>query len=129
MTTVTPKSENVLPRRAEPMHRGCRAVTRDNARIAELMIEAEKGRYSRREIVRRGVALGLSVPAIAGVLSKVDVSPAAAQDGPVKVSILNKEMTRDEIVAEIQKEGQVNVGNWTYTANDTLIAKFQEYVK
>ena len=38
-------------------------------------------------------------------------------------------MTRDEIVAEIQKEGQVNVGNWTYTANDTLIAKFQEYVK
>ncbi len=38
-------------------------------------------------------------------------------------------MTHDEIVAAIQAEGQVNVGNWTYTANDTVIAKFTEYVK
>jgi len=104
-------------------------VNHDNARLAELIVEAEKGRISRREIMRRGVALGLSAPAIAAALSQVYVTPAAAQDSPVKVSILNKEMTRDDIVAEIQKEGQVNVGNWTYTANDTLIAKFQEYVK
>src|SRR3954470_9299934 len=105
------------------MRRECRAVTRDNARLAELMVEAEKGRYSRREIVRRGVALGLTAPAIAVALGRFEVSPVAAQDAPVKVSILNKDMTRDEIVTEIQKEGQVNVGNWTYTANDTLIAK------
>lgn len=104
-------------------------MTRDNARLAELIVEAEKGRYSRREIVRRGVALGLTAPAIAAAMSRIEASPAAAQDAPVKVSILNKDMTKDEIVAEIQKEGQVNVGNWTYTANDTLIAKFQEYVK
>jgi len=38
-------------------------------------------------------------------------------------------MTQDEIIAEIQKEGVVNVGNWTYTANDTLVAQFIEYVK
>ena len=43
-------------------------------------------------------------------------------------AILNKEMTPDEIAAAIESEGEVNVGNWTYTANDTLIAKFQEYV-
>src|SRR3954452_20838813 len=110
------------------MRRGYRAVTRDYAHTAELIVEAEKGRFSRREIVRRGVALGLTAPAIAAVLSRVGAT-AAAQDGPVKVSILNKEMSRDEIIAEIQKEGQVNVGNWTYTANDTVIAKFQEYVK
>ena len=54
---------------------------------------------------------------------------AAAQDGPVQVSILNREMTQEEIVAEIQNEGEVNVGNWTYTANDTVIAKFVEYVQ
>src|SRR4051812_38182258 len=87
------------------------------------------GRYFRREIVRRGVALGLSATAIAAALSRAVETPASAQAGPTKVSILNKEMTKDEITAEIQKEGEVNVGNWTYTANDTLVAKFQEYVK
>jgi spermidine/putrescine-binding protein len=104
-------------------------VTRDSARPNELEIDSATGRYTRREIARRGIALGLSAPAISAALSHIDATNAAAQDGPVKVSILNKEMTKDEIVAEIQKEGQVNVGNWTYTANDTLIAKFQEYVK
>ncbi len=84
---------------------------------------------SRRAIVQRGIALGLSLPAISAVLGQVSARSAAAQDGPVQVSILNKEMTQEEIVAEIQKEGEVNVGNWTYTANDTLIAKFVEYVK
>jgi spermidine/putrescine-binding protein len=63
------------------------------------------------------------------VLSRVSAASVAAQDGPVQVSIVNKEMTPDEIVAAIQSEGEVNVGNWTYTANDTLVAKFQEYVK
>jgi spermidine/putrescine-binding protein len=104
-------------------------VTRDNARIAELIVEAEMGRYSRREIVRRGVALGLSATAIATALNRAVETQASAQAGPTKVSILNKDMTKDEITAEIQKEGEVNVGNWTYTANDTLVAKFQEYVK
>ena len=61
-------------------------------------------------------------------LSRVSAASVAAQDGPVKVSIVNKEMTPDEIVAAIQSEGEVNVGNWTYTANDTLIAKFKEHV-
>jgi spermidine/putrescine-binding protein len=84
---------------------------------------------SRRAIVQRGIALGLSVPAIGAVLSQVSARSVAAQDGPVQVSILNKEMTQEEIVAEIQNEGEVNVGNWTYTANDTVIAKFVEYVK
>ena len=37
-------------------------------------------------------------------------------------------MTPDEIVAAIESEGEVTVGNWTYTANDTLVAKFQEHV-
>jgi spermidine/putrescine-binding protein len=45
------------------------------------------------------------------------------------VSILNKDMTDDEIKAEIAKEGSVVVGNWTYTANDELVNQFQQYVK
>ncbi len=84
---------------------------------------------SRREVIQRGAALGLTASAIGAALSTVSARSVAAQDGPVQVSILNQEMTHDEIVAEIQKEGQVNVGNWTYTANDTLVAKFTEYVK
>lgn len=94
-----------------------------------LVEEAVSSRMSRRAIVQRGIALGLSVPAIVAVLGQVSARSVAAQDGPVQVSILNKEMTQEEIVAEIQKEGEVNVGNWTYTANDTVIAKFVEYVQ
>ena len=105
-----------------------RAVTPENPRLLSLVSEAIEGRYSRREIVRRGVAIGLAAPAIGMALSRVSAASVAAQDGPVQVSIVNKEMTPDEIVAAIQSEGEVNVGNWTYTANDTLVAKFQEHV-
>jgi spermidine/putrescine-binding protein len=103
-------------------------MTRENAQLSALVSEAIAGRYSRRDIVQRGVALGLAVPAIGVALSRVSSAPAAAQGEPVQVSILNQEMTQDDIVAAIESEGEVNVGNWTYTANDTLIAKFQEYV-
>jgi len=96
--------------------------------LSSLVSEAIVGRYSRRDIVRRGVALGLAAPAIGMVLGRVSAASAAAQDGPVQVSIVNKEMTKDEIAAAVKSEGVVNVGNWTYSANDTLVAKFQEYV-
>jgi len=99
------------------------------SRISSLVSEAIEGHYSRREIVRRGIALGLTVPMIGFTLGRVSAQTPTAQSGPVHVSILNKDMTLDEIKAEVQKEGTVNVGNWTYAANDTLVAKFQEYVK
>ena len=59
-------------------------------------------------------------------------SPAAsgsAAAGTKHVSILNKDMTDDEIKAEIQKEGSLIVANWTYTANDEVVNQFQKYVK
>jgi spermidine/putrescine-binding protein len=93
-----------------------------------LVSEAIEGRFSRREIVRRGVALGLAAPASGTALSRVSAASVAAQDGPVQVSIVNKEMTPDEIATAIKSEGVVNVGNWTYSANDTLVAKFKEFV-
>ena len=103
-------------------------MTGENARLSSLVSEAIEGRYSRREIVRRGIVLGLSVPVIGAALGQVKAA-RAAQDAPIQVSILNKEMTHDEIAAAIAAEGEVGVGNWTYTANDTLEAKFVEHVK
>jgi spermidine/putrescine-binding protein len=103
-------------------------VTLENPRLLSLVSQAIEGRYSRRKIVQRGIALGLAGPAIGTALSRVSAASVAAQDGPVQVSIVNKEMTPDEIVAAIQSEGEVNVGNWTYSANDTVIAKFIEHV-
>jgi spermidine/putrescine-binding protein len=55
-------------------------------------------------------------------------SPSAAA-GTKHVAILNKDMTEDEIKAEIQKEGNLTVANWTYTANDALVKQFKAYVK
>ena len=104
-------------------------MTLENPRLLSLVSEAIEGRYSRRKIVQRGIALGLAGPAIGTALSRVSAASVAAQDGPVQVSIVNKEMTPDEIVAAIQSEGEVNVGNWTYSANDTVIAKFIEHVR
>ena len=59
--------------------------------------------------------------------AEATAAPAAGEK--IKVAILNREMTMDEIKAEIQKEGSVVVGNWTYTANDQLVQQFQKYVK
>ena len=38
-------------------------------------------------------------------------------------------MTDAEIKAEITKEAGLVVGNWTYSANATMIDEFQKYVK
>ena len=56
-------------------------------------------------------------------------APASAAAGTKHVSIVNKDMTDEEIKAEIAKEGSLVVGNWTYTANDELVKQFKQYVK
>jgi spermidine/putrescine-binding protein len=114
-------------------------LNEESTRLSSLISEARSGALTRRQVVQRGVAFGLSVGAIGTALGSMapqagaqDATPEGASPtagGTNVVGILNKEMTHDEIVAAIQAEGQVNVGNWTYTANDTLIAKFTEYVK
>jgi spermidine/putrescine-binding protein len=53
----------------------------------------------------------------------------SAAAGTKHVAILNKDMTDDEIKAEIAKEGSLVVANWTYTANDELVKQFKAYVK
>ncbi|MEZ4499515.1 MAG: extracellular solute-binding protein [Thermomicrobiales bacterium] len=102
-------------------------------RFIELFAKtAEQRRYTRRQVVRAGVGLGLSAAAIGSVLAR----PAFAQDsaqspasaGPVMNPLTGAEMSFDDIVAAIEAEGEVNVANWTYTATDALIKRFQQYV-
>ncbi len=45
------------------------------------------------------------------------------------VSILNRRLTRAEIVNAIRREGTVIVGGWNYAARDALVKQFQEWVK
>src|SRR4051794_19339174 len=102
-------------------------------RMQDLYTHAVKGNFNRRQILRYGAMLGLSATAIQSVLAAgafaqaTPVSPAQA--GPVNVPIVGKDMTFDDIKAAIQAEGEVNVGNWTYSANPQLIEQFQKYVK
>ncbi|MCS6849329.1 MAG: extracellular solute-binding protein [Anaerolineae bacterium] len=73
------------------------------------------------------VACAAPPPAAAPAATGAPVTqPSTAKK---KVSILNREMTDDEIKAEIQKEGKLVVANWTYTANDELVKQFKQYVK
>jgi spermidine/putrescine-binding protein len=64
-----------------------------------------------------------------GASTAASAAAPSAAAGTKHVSILNKDMTDDEIKAEIAKEGSVVVGNWTYTANDELVKQFQQYIK
>jgi spermidine/putrescine-binding protein len=93
--------------------------------------EAREGRYTRRQIIGGALALGLSVTAVNSILASAtlaqDASPAASPT--TNVSIVNKPMSKDEIAAEIEKEGEVTVANWTYTASDQLVDQFKKYVK
>jgi len=65
---------------------------------------------------------GASAPTSTGA------APSTAA-GTKHVAIVNKDMTDDEIKAEIAKEAGVVVGNWTYSANAVLVDQFQKYVK
>ena len=56
-------------------------------------------------------------------------SASTGSAGTKHVSILDKDMTDDEIKAAIATEGGLVVGNWTYSANSVLIDEFQKYVK
>lgn len=64
----------------------------------------------------------LCIPSVEGAQA------ALGEERPVAVSILNQEMTKDQIAEAIRQEGELVVGNWTYTANDTLVQQFQQYV-
>jgi spermidine/putrescine-binding protein len=93
---------------------------------------AEQHRFTRRQVLRIGAALGLSAAAVSAVLARPafaqDSAASPAADGPVHVALLDREMTFDEIKAAIADEGEVNVGNWTYTASDQLVQRFQQYI-
>lgn len=55
-------------------------MTHSDKAIALLIDEASRRHYSRRQLIRRGAALGLSAPAIAAAVSVVRPVPAWAQD-------------------------------------------------
>ena len=70
--------------------------------------------------MKRGLALGLSVPVIKSAFASHAFAQATPGASPVAsnvVPIVGREMTADEIKAAIEAEGEVTVGNWTYTAN------------
>ena len=74
------------------------------------------------------------VTILALIMSACGAAPATPAGGggggsTKHVAILNKDMSDAEIKAEIEKEGSLIVGNWTYTANDELVNQFTQYVK
>ena len=107
-------------------------ITRDqDARAERLLQEAVRRGLSRRAVIGRGLALGLSVPLLQAVLAAGGRRIAGAQGTPAPagpVPILGRELSADDLKAEIEREGEVVVGNWTYTANDDLVQRFQDYV-
>jgi spermidine/putrescine-binding protein len=108
-------------------------MSKNHELIDRFANEAKRRRYTRRQVVKVGLALGLSGAMIDSVLAMPafaqDATASPAAGGPVDVPIVGKEMSFDEIKAAIADEKEVNVGNWTYSANDALVKRFQDYVK
>ena len=84
------------------------------------------------------ISRGLRLGAIAGAVLLLAAAcagtgvpaPSGGGGGATKhVAILNKDLTDDQIKAEVAKEGSLVVANWTYTANDELVKQFTAYVK
>src|SRR6266436_5292470 len=101
--------------------------------------DEQRRRLSRRSFLRVGLGFGLAVPVASGLLAACSAPPptaapaatqaapaataaaaaaptAAAQVAPTvasgstfKVSILGKQMTKDEVAAGLKAEGEVNV--------------------
>lgn len=67
---------------------------------------------------------------MSGVSLAQDAPPACEgrEDDTLHVAILDVDMTCAEVAEAIQAEGGLVVANWTYTANDVLIAQFIAYV-
>ncbi|CAA9564821.1 MAG: Maltodextrin ABC transporter, substrate-binding protein MdxE [uncultured Thermomicrobiales bacterium] len=57
---------------------------------AALLRDAMAGRLSRRQALQRAVALGLSAPAMAGLMTAYRSSPVAAQDAPATSPLAGK---------------------------------------
>jgi len=108
-------------------------MSKHNELLDRFAGEAQRRRYTRRQVVKAGLALGLSGAMIDSVLAMPafaqDATASPAAGGPVNVPIVGKEMSFDDIKAAIAEEKVVNVGNWTYTASDQLVQRFQQYIK
>lgn len=94
----------------------------------------QRRRLSRRGFVTGALALGVAAPLAGGLLPSLAARPALAapRRAPGKllwVAGLNQELTRQEVAQKIQQEGKVAVANWTYTANDAIVGRFQQVVK
>jgi spermidine/putrescine-binding protein len=80
-----------------------------------------------------GGSTATTAPTASDVAASTPPSVAAPASAPAAatkhVSILNKDMTDEEIRAEVAKEGSIVIANWTYTANDEIIKQFTQYVK
>ena len=119
----TPARRRVHPMKRSPRHTGPRTLAALIASIA-LAVAACGSAATPAPTAAPATPGATSAPA-----SAPGSAPASAASGTKHVSILNKDMTDDEIKAEIQKEGGLVVGNWTYTATDELVKQFQDYVK
>jgi len=78
-------------------------------------------------VVAAPTAAAQLAPTVAAAATQA--APTVATGGRFKVSILGKEMSQDEVAAELAKEAEVNVANWTFTANDAIVGRFQAVVK
>jgi spermidine/putrescine-binding protein len=80
----------------------------------------------------RSWGIAASVVLLFGACAGPGASPTggASPGGATKhVSILDRDLTDEQIRAEVAREGSLIVANWTYTANDTLVSQFTQYVK
>lgn len=76
-----------------------------------------------------GGTTATTAPSAGASAAPASQNASGAPAGTKFVSILNQNMTDDQIKAEVAKEGSLVVANWTQSINDELIKQFKDYVK
>jgi spermidine/putrescine transport system substrate-binding protein len=97
-----------------------------------LIAALRNGTLPRREFVRRALALGAGLPAVAAALAACGRRQEPARDEPVpsalesELAIYNwSDYIGEETIAEFEREFGVRVSYDTYESNEDLIAKLQ----
>lgn len=70
-----------------------------------------------------------ATPTPSSVSPTLPPPPPSPTPGDFLVSILNRRLSREEIIEAIRNEGTVSVGGWNYTASDSLEKQFEAWVQ
>lgn len=94
-----------------------------------LLLSACAGGGTPTPILPRPNATDTPTPAVTSTPTSTPTPLPTPTPTTLLVAILNKRLTRAELVEVLQREGTLTVAGWNYAAKDAMVEQFQAWVK